>query len=202
MEKGEIQIHSATAAERDTSAKILAAALQTGSYVGYLTSRSKNQLAALEAYFRICFDACQIRSVLGNNGGVALWELPGSKTSLLQNLEMIPIILKFDLRRLPLCLRTMYAKAKAKPKTEHYYLSVVGILPEHQGKGFGTMLLRPTLAECDKKNTGAYLETGNPRNIPFYERLGFKIRERIVAPGSSMPFATMWREPISPRGLQ
>jgi ribosomal protein S18 acetylase RimI-like enzyme len=189
----DFELREAGRDERDNAAAVLAHALRDGSYVGYLTANSSNQIAALEAYFKACFDSCQRRFAIGGDLGFALWELPGSRSSLIQNLKMIPVILRFDYSKLPLCLRAMKAKAKAKPTADHYYLSVVGVHPDHQSRGLGAKLLGPILQECDQRKIGAYLETSNPRNIPFYERLGFKIRERMAVPGGEM--VTMWQDP-------
>ncbi len=54
-----------------------------------------------------------------------------------------------------------------------WYLSIIGILPSAQGKGVGATLLADTLAEASSAHTSCYLETFTPRNLRFYERLGF-----------------------------
>jgi len=65
------------------------------------------------------------------------------------------------------------------PHERHYYLPVIGIRPEWQGRGFGSALLRPILERCDREVTPAYLETANPANLGLYERHGFAVRERL-----------------------
>ena len=46
--------------------------------------------------------------------------------------------------------------------------------PAQQGKGFGGQLLAQCLAIVDASHQPAYLETPNPRTVPFYERHGFE----------------------------
>ena len=59
----------------------------------------------------------------------------------------------------------------------HWYLAIVGVDPDRQGQGLGTKILRPVLEQADREQREAYLECSNPVNIPFYEKLGFEIRE-------------------------
>jgi ribosomal protein S18 acetylase RimI-like enzyme len=60
------------------------------------------------------------------------------------------------------------------PEEPHWYLPFIGVAPEVQGRGLGSALLRRGLARCDHEGVPAYLESTNPRNVPFYERFGFK----------------------------
>ncbi len=57
----------------------------------------------------------------------------------------------------------------------HYYVRDIGVLPDTQGQGLGSALLRPTLERCDREGLPAYLEASNERSAALYERLGFKL---------------------------
>lgn len=61
------------------------------------------------------------------------------------------------------------------PKEPHWYLPLIGVAPARQGMGHGSALLQRALLQSDKDGTPAYLESSNPRNIPLYERHGFKL---------------------------
>ena len=65
------------------------------------------------------------------------------------------------------------------PTEPHFYLWIVGVDPDLQGRGLGAQLLTPTLAHCDATEMPAYLESSNPRNVPFYGRLGFEVQNRV-----------------------
>jgi ribosomal protein S18 acetylase RimI-like enzyme len=56
----------------------------------------------------------------------------------------------------------------------HYYLSVLGIVPEFQGRGLGAMLLAPTIEQARRESLSLYAESTNPNNLAFYERQGFQ----------------------------
>ena len=82
------------------------------------------------------------------------------------------------------------------PKEPHWYLPFIGVDPFHQGKGYGGALMQHALIPCDRDHTLAYLESSNPKNIPLYERYGFKLLGTIQV-GTSPPIFPMLRKPRS-----
>jgi ribosomal protein S18 acetylase RimI-like enzyme len=57
----------------------------------------------------------------------------------------------------------------------HWYLLVVGVHPELQGRGLGSSLIREGLARSDASGCPCYLETSDERNVALYERHGFRV---------------------------
>jgi ribosomal protein S18 acetylase RimI-like enzyme len=82
----------------------------------------------------------------------------------------------------------------AHPKDPHWYLWMIGTDPTCQGKGYGSALLRHTLALCDRDKRLAYLESSNPRNLSLYLRHGFELVGTIQV-GSSPSIFPMIRKP-------
>jgi ribosomal protein S18 acetylase RimI-like enzyme len=80
----------------------------------------------------------------------------------------------------------------AHPAYPHWYLPWLGVDPAQQGRGLGRQLLRPCLEIVDQSHQPAYLETPNPRTIPFYQRLGFEITGTAQA-GDCPPVTFMLR---------
>jgi GNAT superfamily N-acetyltransferase len=76
----------------------------------------------------------------------------------------------------------------------HYYVRDVGVLPQMQGKGLGSALLRPTLDRCDQEGLPAYLEASSDRSAALYQRLGFCLTDELRI-GSSPPLRLMLRPP-------
>lgn len=74
-----------------------------------------------------------------------------------------------------------------------WYLSIVGIAPAFQGRGLGPGLITRVLARTDGLGADTYLETFTPRNIPFYERLGYVIADVIREPTTRAEYAIMVR---------
>ncbi|KAF4880817.1 Puromycin N-acetyltransferase [Colletotrichum siamense] len=58
-----------------------------------------------------------------------------------------------------------------------WYLSTLGVLPECQGKGYGSLLVRHSLRRVDEEGVPAWL-IGLKGVEPFYERLGFEVKGR------------------------
>jgi len=67
---------------------------------------------------------------------------------------------------------------RAHPSFEHWYLPWLGVVLGAQGSGLGGRLLEHGLAIVDRDHLPAYLETPNPRTVPFYERHGFVVSAR------------------------
>jgi len=65
------------------------------------------------------------------------------------------------------------------------WIEFIGVSPMLQGEGIGSTLLNATLAHLREIEPSGMisLETAESRNIPFYERHGFAIKERIDRPG-------------------
>jgi ribosomal protein S18 acetylase RimI-like enzyme len=80
------------------------------------------------------------------------------------------------------------------PSEPHWYLPLMGVDPSQQGKGFGSALLQHALMQFDRDNKLAYLESSNPRNIPFYKRHGFELLGSIQI-GTSPSIAPMLLRP-------
>ena len=125
-------------------------------------------------------------------GGVALWLPPGvqSDTAALASLmegtappavlaDAGPVFEQMD---------------SYHPHEPHWYLPLIGIDPARQGQHLGKQLMAHGLARCDADGKLAYLESSNPRNISFYERLGFETLGAIQH-GSSPTIVPMLRKP-------
>lgn len=80
------------------------------------------------------------------------------------------------------------------PSEPHWYLPLIGVDPAHQSEGHGKALMTYALAQCDRDDAPAYLESSNPRNIPFYQRHGFEPLGAIQV-GSSPTLVPMLRAP-------
>lgn len=62
----------------------------------------------------------------------------------------------------------------------HCYLQVIGIHEDFQGQGLGSVMARYVLDSVDTANMPCYVESSNPLNVPFYQRLGFVVARQVV----------------------
>ena len=78
-----------------------------------------------------------------------------------------------------------------------WYLSILGVLPDFQGKGFGPGLIRSILERTDSLKIPTYLETFTPRNMSFYKRLGYHEIKSFAEPTVNARYWLMIREPVN-----
>merc|ERR1719330_308038 len=57
------------------------------------------------------------------------------------------------------------------------HLQLLGTLPSMQNKGLGAQIIEVGIARADMRGLPCYLESSNPKNVPFYERQGFVVLE-------------------------
>jgi ribosomal protein S18 acetylase RimI-like enzyme len=129
--------------------------------------------------------------------GAALWLPPGAAS----DEEALASLIE---RTTPASIRQDAAgvfeqMASFHPHESHWYLPLVGVDPVCQGQGLGDKLMASALARCDADRLPAYLESSNPRNIPFYQRHGFEVMGKIQV-GSSPTIVPMFRRPRTKLG--
>ncbi len=74
-------------------------------------------------------------------------------------------------------------------------LSPIGVIPEEQGKGLGTRLMKPMMKKLDDSNLSCFLETQEERNVAYYQRFGFEIAKETTIPELNLQNWVMIREP-------
>jgi GNAT superfamily N-acetyltransferase len=130
--------------------------------------------------------------------GGALWLPPGKwHLGVGAQLKLLPNMISVVGRNLPRLFMVLNMIEKKHPKEPHYYLAVLGVEPEFQGRGFGGALMQPVLKRCDREGIPAYLESSKRRNVVLYERHGFKVVEELNLPKDGPPIWRMWRDPAS-----
>ncbi len=129
--------------------------------------------------------------------GAALWAPPGKhKLSALRQAMMMPAFVSAcGMGRFRDVFFGMNAVEKKHPHEPHFYLGVLATDPDYQGRGVGTQLMRPVLERCDRERIPAYLESSKERNVPLYERNGFRVTEVLTVPRGGPPLWLMWRDP-------
>ena len=68
------------------------------------------------------------------------------------------------------------AKRHKHAPTAHH-LQLLGTSPDHQSKGLGATSMMFGIRRAEQQGVPCYLESSNPKNVPFYKRHGFKIVE-------------------------
>jgi ribosomal protein S18 acetylase RimI-like enzyme len=121
---------------------------------------------------------------------VALWYPPGVEPDGDAISAILSATLAEDKRETTFAvLEQMDARHPTYP---HWYLPWYGVHAESQGLGHGTRLMDACLRVVEADRLPIYLETPNPRTVPFYEQFGFASVAEIRA-GSCPPLICMER---------
>jgi ribosomal protein S18 acetylase RimI-like enzyme len=83
-----------------------------------------------------------------------------------------------------------------EPPERLLYLSHIGVVPERQGEGLGSALMRDGLALGNHDDVPAWLETSRADNVAYYERFGFRTVVDEDAPDGGPHIWFMRRDPV------
>ena len=197
-------IRRATMTDRPELARSLASAFSEDPLFRWMVGPD----APLEARMRIFFEAIlgftlrqpdHLVFVSDDGRGAAVWQpVDKWKVPPWAMLRVVPSMVRAFRARTPVMFGAINAIERVHPAESHYYLEVLGTRRDAQGTGIGSAVMTDMLARCDEEGVPAYLESSNPRNIPFYARHGFEVRDEIVV-GKGAPVVTaMWRDPRVP----
>ncbi len=161
--------------------------------------RDARLLATFELFLREMSGDLNETYTAGAPDGCAVWRRPGEhEFPLLKQLRLFPAFVRImGLSRIPSGLKLLDAMDKVHGRLApepHFYLFVLGVEPTRQGQGMGGRLLEPVLRKCDREGHRAYLETAQSKNVAFYARHAFTVREVFERP----PWPKLWcmiREP-------
>lgn len=120
--------------------------------------------------------------------GAAIWGPPDRERhgvrELLQLLPTAPFLFGWHTVQ---ALQLMFRVEALHPTEPHWYLFSIGTVPEHQGQGVGSALLRSMLDQVDERGEPAYLESSKERNVPLYARFGFEVIDELPSRSGSPP---------------
>lgn len=193
-------IRKMTAAEIAPVARSLARAFEDDPHFSWIIRDPRTRLDRLErgfaAFIRRIWLAPDEGFVHDQLAGAALWMPPGTwHVGLLAQLRVAPPTVRALRGDTPRLLRALNFIERNHPHERHWYLPIIGVAPEWQGRGFGAALLKPILERCDRERTPAYLEASTPRNRALYERHGFEVTEECTYAEDAPLMWRMWREP-------
>lgn len=193
-------VRKAQPAKAADLAGILARAFYDDPLFSWLLPDASRRLAIARRGFDLYLKEVWLRHeetyAVGDSAGVCVWEPPGTwKLAVREQIALLPAMLRIFGRNLPRLLGTLNAVERNHPAEPHYYLAFVGVDPESQGQGMGSILMHPVLQRCDAEGLPAYLEASAPGNRALYERHGFEITEEIRPGRRGPPMWRMWRVP-------
>lgn len=136
---------------------------------------------------------------VGDEAGIAVWLPPGQPSTPLHRLLRSGLALaplKFGLESIPrfMAANTVeHLRAELAPEP-HWYLWVIGVEPEQQGRGLGSALIEPMLQRADNEGVPCYLETHKERNVAFYQKHGYNVVRSGHVPRGGPAYLCLKRE--------
>jgi len=122
--------------------------------------------------------------------GVAVWLPPGIPGGVSKAYE----IDKEAYERFAYYGRCVYAVRQQYAPPLHWFLELIGVVPECQGKGYAGRLLRPMLERTDRESLACYLDTEVDGNVTMYRHFGFRVVDDTVVPDTGVRSWGMLRE--------
>ncbi len=195
MTSPSVEIRSATLAEMPQTVSAIVAAFITDPIARFAWPSPHDHLNGMARAARGMGGASFEHStayVAPNFCGAALWLPPGVHP----NGEALEAVFRETARpeHLDDLLATFERMDQWHPDEPHWYLPLVGVEPNAQGKGLGGALMRYAVARCDRDGALACLESSNERNLPLYERHGFEVMGKIQV-GAGPLVTPMLRHP-------
>ena len=187
------RVLGARPADMDPLISVMVLAFAADPVARWMYSDPQRYLAYFGPFIRAfagkAFSTGTVWCIEGNRGG-ALWFPPGVKP----DENAIAAILGESVPRDVMAdVNAMFAEMAAyHPRNPHWYLSTIGVEPYFRRNGLGSALLTEALRRCDEEHLPAYLESSNPANATFYQRLGFETLG-VISVGRSPPMVPMLR---------
>ena len=165
-------------------AGILSRAFYEDPFYNYIMPDKKKRLMQLEWWFNILIrytfkygDIYYTESIKG----VALWlgpEKPLTDDIKIFSMGMIIYPFKIGFRNFRRVLNVSGQWDKEHKKVmpaNHYYLMVIGVEPEFQKQGIGTLLMKDGLKKADNEQLECFLETVTQDDVRFYKKFWFDV---------------------------
>lgn len=163
---------------------ILAQSFESNQSVNYIVlqdSKRQQRIKHLMDYsFEICYTYGKVY-LSDDRKACALVLFPDQKTFSIKStlLDISLIINAIGLTRIGTALSRESAITSQYPKDPIYYLWFLGVLPSAQGEGTGSKLLSEIIADAGSQHKPIYLETSTVKNLPWYQKFGFKIYHEL-----------------------
>src|ERR1035437_422831 len=163
---------------------ILTTSFDDNKSVNYIIKHDKKRVKRIKKLMEYSFDMCYFFGdvfLTDDKKGCALILLPDKKKTNLKSI-LLHVNLIFSCMGLSNLKKAMDRESKIKklqPEGLKYYLWFIGVDPDEQNKGIGSALLNEVIKEGLSKQRPIYLETSTLKNIPWYEKFGFKIYNKL-----------------------
>lgn len=169
----------ATLNDRELVAGILIRSFVDNKSVNYIIKQDEKREQRLKHLMEYSFDICNLFGdvfISDDRKACALIVVPDRKKvtikSILLDIKMALSVTGFS--NIKKAISRESAIKKIHPAVPLYYLWFIGVEPSQQGHGTGSKLLTEIIQKGLSENRTICLETSTLKNIPWYEKHGFK----------------------------
>ncbi|MEX0911853.1 MAG: GNAT family N-acetyltransferase [Gemmatimonadota bacterium] len=190
--------------QADAAANLLARALNRDASSAYHFPDESTRLRRLEWLhgwlLRLGIRSGAVYATSPELAGVAIWMPPGSERvslgeKIAAGLLGAPAAIGIGGTRRLLASRKALERVRARSLPgKHWYLVLIGVDPQHQGRGVGSSLMRHVLDRADDDGLPCYLETANKASRKTFQQFGFEVIGEAVGP-RGLPAWAMVRPP-------
>lgn len=163
---------------------ILTKSFDTNQSVNYIVKQDQKRAQRVRSLMDYSFEVCYLFGdvfLSDDKKGCALITYPDKKKTTLKSI-LLDVKLILSAVGLKNIKKTLAREAKIneiQPKEPKYYLWFIGVDPEHQNEGIGSILLDDIIEDSEHKQRPIYLETSTVKNLPWYKKFGFQIYHEL-----------------------
>lgn len=163
---------------------ILTKSFDTNQSVNYIIKQDEKRITRIKALMDYSFEICYLFGdvfLSEDKKACALVTYPDKKKTILKSilLDIKLILSSVGLKNIKKTLARESLINKVQPKVLKYYLWFIGVDPEYQNEGIGSVLLNEIIDDSEHKKRPIYLETSTLKNLPWYKKFGFQIYHEL-----------------------
>lgn len=173
-------MQKATYTEKERIIHILSKSFDDNQSINYIVKQDKNRERRIRALVDYSIDVCRYFGevfISEDKDACALILYPGRKKTTLKTIFLdIQLILQcVGFGNIKKTLRRESLIKRKQPRVPMTYIWFIGVDPVQQNKGKGSLLLESILEESKQMKRMVCLETSTLKNLPWYQKFGFKI---------------------------
>ncbi|MCD2424397.1 GNAT family N-acetyltransferase [Niabella pedocola] len=170
--------------DKETIIDILSEAFDANQSVNYIIPQDKSRMHRIRRLMSYSYNICKLFGevfVTEDGKGCALVLFPDQKRfSLKGTLSDVQLALGvIGIKNVYKAMKREAVIKKHQPDSKLYYIWFIGVTPAAQGIGIGSQLLSELIQRATSLKRTICLETSTLKNIPWYEKQGFKIYKEI-----------------------
>ena len=163
---------------------ILTKSFDNNQSVNYIVRQDAKRVQRVRALMDYSFEVCYLFGdvfLSDDKKACALITYPDKKKTNLKSI-LLDVRLIFSAVGFKNIKKTLARESlinKVQPKELKYYLWFIGVDPEYQNEGIGSVLLDEIIEDSEHKKRPIYLETSTLKNLPWYKKFGFQIYHEL-----------------------